>query len=317
MPKSSELCRQGQALNVARLAAVIAGIGVGPVLAQDQSIIAAQLTHVQFAKETGGAARIDIASQLRMIPEAIAAEACIYATHADDDLAAADLIAKLEEFSKFVKALEIGDESLGVIGPEGSAKVLKGLKVLADEWAPMQAAAKDLLASGGDNAAALAIIYEQEPKVLKITQKFSTEVSAVYADPNSLSTASALVIDIASRQEMLLEKMVKEACQISTGAAGPETLESLKTTVSNFDVTMTALINGMPEAGVPPPPTPQIRAELEAIQAEWQTVRAPIDAVLAGTSLDGPGLSALLVSSDELLKGFVHVVGAYAAAATY
>jgi hypothetical protein len=304
-------------IRTALIIASLGGFGSPAALAQDQAITTAQLTHVQFSKEKGGAARMDLAAKLRMMPEAIAAEACIYATHANDNIASADLITKLEEFPKILAALEFGDDSLGVLGPEDSRKILKGLQVLADEWAPMEAAAKDLLASGGDNAAALTVIYAQEPKVLAITQKLYTEVSAVYADPNSLSTASALVIDIAGRQEMLLEKMVKESCQISTGAGTPETSASLATSVSNFDVTMTALINGMPEAGVPPPPTPQIRAELEAIHAEWQTVRAPIDAVLAGTSLDGRGLSALLASSDEMLKGLVHVVGVYAAAATY
>jgi hypothetical protein len=317
MSRLQEIRRSSHVLRVMMLTAAIGGFGAPAALAQDQAGATAQVIDADFIKERGGTARINLSAKLRMLSQRITAEACIYATHANDEVAAKDLTAALDEFDRIVAALEVGDESLGILGAEDSAKIIKGLKVLAEEWAPMGAAARDLITLGGDNAADVAVIYEQEPKVLKIAQKLATEVGAIYTDPKSVSVASAMAIDIAGRQRMLLQEMVKEACQISTGAGTAETPAKLEASLGTFDATLAALIQGMPEAGVPPPPTPEIRAELEAVKATWQTVRAPIDSALSGTMLDAPAMSTLLVSTDELMKELNHVVGDYADAATY
>jgi hypothetical protein len=306
-----------RALGVVSLTAALGGFCAPVAHAQDQSSASAKIVQAEFAKERGGTARINLSAKLRMLSQRIAAESCIYAIHANDDTAQADLSAAVEEFGKIIKALEHGDESIGILGSEDSAKILKGLKILAEEWSPMETSAKALLASGGDNAADLAIIYEQEAKVLKIAQKLAAEINAIYTDPASMTVASAMMIDIAGRQRMLTQKMTKEACQISTGAGTADTPKLLETTVSTFDTTLSAMIDGMPEAGMPPPPTPEIRASLEAIQADWLALRAPVDAVVAGTPLDATGLSQLLVGGNALMKDLNEIVADYADAATY
>jgi hypothetical protein len=317
MLRFSNSLLSGRPLRVLMLTAAVSGFGTLAVHAQDQSGTTSRLTLAEFVKERGGTARINLSAKLRMLSQRIAAEACIYAAHANDEAAVAGLTAAIEEFSKIVRGLEVGDDSLGILGPEDSAKILKGLKVLSEEWAPMEAAVKDLLSAGGDNSADVAKIYEQSPKVLKIAQKLSTEVGSIYTDPQSLSVSAAMAIDIAGRQRMLLQKMTKEACQISTEAGSAETLELLATTVSTFDATLTAMIDGMPEAGMPPPPTPEIRADLELVRSNWQTFRAPLDAVLAGTPLDAAGLSQLLVNGDTMLMELADIVAEYAKSATY
>jgi hypothetical protein len=317
MPRLSESRPSRHPVRVLLMTAAIIGSGVTTTPAQDKTSIAAQVLLVDLASERGGPARINLSAKLRMLSQRITAMACIHGSNANDELSAEKLTAAMEEFEKIVIGLAMGDESLGIPGQEDSAKALKGLKLIAAEAQPMMAAAKSMLASGGDSPADLATIYAQEPKVLKIAQKLAAEIGAIYANPNSLTTASAMAIDIAGRQRMLLQKMTKEACQISTGAATPETAVMLEKTVSTFDLTLTALIDGMPEAGVQPAPTAEIRAKLEAIRAEWQTVRIPMDAVLAGTSLDASGMNALLTGTDELLKGLNSVVSDYAASATF
>jgi hypothetical protein len=317
MPRLSEIRRRGRAFRVMMLTAAIGGVGLPPALAQDQSITAAQLILADFVQERGGPARINLSAKLRMLSQRITATACILGNDPKDELAFAKLTAAINEFDQIVKGLEVGDESIGIIGPEESAKALRGLQLIAEEAAPMLAAARNLLASGDGGASDLAVVYEKEPKVLKIAQKLATEIGAIYTNPNSMSVASAMAIDIAGRQRMLLQKMTKETCQISTGAGTPETSAMLEKTISSFDMTLTALIDGMPEAGVPPAPTPEIRAKLEAIRAEWQIVRVPLDAAVAGTPLDGAAMHTLLIGTEDLLKGLNSVVSDYAASATF
>jgi hypothetical protein len=316
MPRLPEIRRPGCALRVLVASTAISSFAMPAALAQDVSLVTAQLILADFVSERGGPVRINLSAKLRMLSQRIAALSCIQGTYGDA-LAATNLTAAIEEFDKIVKGLAAGDESIGILGAEESAKALRGLQLIAEEAAPMMAAARNLLVAGGDSAADLAVIYEKEPMVLKIAQKLAVEIGAIYSNPNSIMTASAMAIDIAGGQRMLLQKMTKEACQISTGAGTAETPAMLEKTITTFDLTLTALIEGMPEAGVQPAPTPEIRGKLEAIRAEWQTVRAPLDAVLAGTPLDAAGVGALLSDTDELLKGLNNVVSDYAASATY
>jgi hypothetical protein len=309
--------RPAAVLRASLLTAAFAGATAFPVIAQDQSAAPANLILADLVKERGGTARINLSAKLRMLSERIPAMACVYSTHGNDEVSLAALTAALDEFAKIVKGLEAGDDSIGILGAEDSSKALKGLKILAEEWAPMEAAAKDLIASGGDNPAALAKLYEQEPNVLKITQKLAVEIGAIYTDPNSLTIGSAMSIDIAGRQRMLLQMMTKEGCLISTGTGTTDSPARLQATVDMFDKTLAAMIDGLPEAGLPPAPTPEIRAELEALRADWQANRVIIDGVVGGTALDAAGLGGLLVSNDRLMASMNTIVAAYAKASAF
>ncbi|MCU0828138.1 MAG: type IV pili methyl-accepting chemotaxis transducer N-terminal domain-containing protein [Tabrizicola sp.] len=304
-------------LHLVVLSAALTGVLSGPGLAQDQSTASATLTLAQFVKEHGGTERINLSAKLRMLSQRIPAVACVYAARGDDELAKTHLNAALDEFEKIAKGLEFGDDSLGMFGPEESAKALKGLKILGEEWAPLAAAARDLLAAGGTQPEALAQIYAQEPKVLEIAKKLAVEIGAIYTDPNSLTIGGAMTIDIAGRQRMLLQKMTKEACQISTGGGTADTATALQATVDTFDKTLAAMIDGLPEAGMPPAPTPEIRQALETLRADWQAARAPIDGVMGGTALDAAALAALMVTTDGLVQEMNKIVAAYSASATF
>jgi hypothetical protein len=304
-------------LCVAVLTTTILGSTPAPLQAQSVATSPGKLTLAQFVEERGGTARINLSAKLRMLSQRIPAAACVYSAHGNDDLAKAGLTAALEEFDQIVKGLEFGDESLGILGAEDSIKALKGLHILAEEWAPMNAAATALLESGGNDADALSQIYGQEAKVLKVTQKLAVEIGALYTDANSLTIGSAMAIDIAGRQRMLLQKMTKEACQISTGAGTADTSAALQKTVDTFDTTLTAMIDGMPEAGMPPAPTPEIRAAIEAVRTEWLAARAAVDGVIGGANLDPAGLAALMATHDALMKAMNQIVTDYAASATF
>jgi Type IV pili methyl-accepting chemotaxis transducer N-term len=316
MPPTLVTCCVAPAMRAALLGATLATACAMPVAAETQPN-SATLTLAQFVKETGGTARINLSAKLRMLSQRIAADACVYGSHGDDAQTVEGLMATLDEFQKIMTGLEVGDESLGILGPEESAKALKGLKILAQEWALIDTEVRALIASGGNDTTKLALIYEQEPKVLKIAQKLTVEIGALYTDPNSLTIGSAMAIDIAGRQRMLLQKMTKEACQISTGAGTAETPAQLRSTVDTFDTTLTAMIDGLPEAGMPPAPTPAIRDAIEAVKAEWQTARAPFDAAIAGETLDPAALAALRVATNSLVKSLNKIVADYAASATF
>ena len=50
--------------------------------------------------------------------------------------------------------------------------------------------------------------------------------------------------------------------------------------VDRFDASMGALINGFAGLGVSAPPTPEVRATLEAIATDWAALKANLDQVI-------------------------------------
>jgi hypothetical protein len=296
-------------------AAVVSSLSTAAIAEQPAST-AANLTLAQFVDERGGSQRIDYTAKLRMLSQRIPANACIYVAGGETEVSAPGLKAAAEELSKILKALEFGDESLGILGPEDNARILVGLKKLSEEWAPMEAAVNDLL-SGGDAAAALATLYERNGVVLGIAQKLVPEVSGAYAMPNAMPQANAFALDLAGRQRMLSQQMLLKACKLATGAATEEDMKALQSGINNFDATLNGLIDGMPEAGLIAAPTPEIKAALVALRDYWQPVKPVVDGLVGGGTLDAAGLGKLLVDVNKILKDMNAIVGMYAADAGF
>ncbi len=103
----------------------------------------------------------------------------------------------------------------------------------------------------------------------------------------------ALVINLAGRQRMLIQKMALEVLgtQIGTNRVYREDLHN--TAHAYFEATLNALIAGGPApygqvsdlpqqvtVTLPPTRSPQILAQLQAVRANWEEMHAAIDAVL-------------------------------------
>ncbi len=97
----------------------------------------------------------------------------------------------------------------------------------------------------------------------------------------------ALVINLAGRQRMLIQKMTLEVLGVQVGA-NPAYYEDLHDTAhDHFEQTLNALIAGgpAPYAGgstvtLPPAPNPEILAQLETVRATWAEMHAAIHGVL-------------------------------------
>ncbi|MGL4235210.1 type IV pili methyl-accepting chemotaxis transducer N-terminal domain-containing protein [Tabrizicola sp.] len=222
--------------------------------------------------DVGAVERIDYASRLSLLSQQIAANACYLAAGIDADLAKELLIKELAEFDQYIAALRNGDPSLGIIGAEERSKTLKHIDEVEAVWKPFKAAAEAIIA-GQDIEKNVALISSTNMTLLERTAILVTDMNAEYANPAELTQANAMVIEIASRQTMLIQRISKDLCGIETGNPTLGTKEDLKKTVELFEVSLTALLNGMPEAGVMVPPTPEILASLQAVSAEWTPIR--------------------------------------------
>ncbi len=272
------------ALGKAALAAMtIASCFSLPVTAQDAVLIQAKLA----IEDVGASARVDYSGRLRMFSQKVAANACQFAARPDNQMHKDLLIDAIAQYQKYIAALRDGDDSIGIIGPETRAKTLIEIEALLAIWAPYRAAA-EAVAEGKDVEPNLAYVAENNGVLLDAAIKLASDINAEYANPAEMAQANAMVIDIAGRQRMLTQKMSKEACGIATGNPAFGTAEGLQKTAALFDASLAALMNGMPDAGIMPPPTPKLATDLQAAMTEWQAIKADIETFAAtGPAADG------------------------------
>jgi hypothetical protein len=268
----------------AMIMAVLAGTSLScavPVAAQDANVVPVELE----IEDVGASARVDYSGRLRLFSQKIAADACYFASGLDPENAKALLIDAIAQYDRYIIGLRDGDDELGIFGPEKRTKTLKHIETLMALWAPFKAAG-EALAAGENVEQNLAIIAGQNMALLDQAIILASEVNAEYANPAEMTAANAMVLDIAGRQRMLTQKISKEACGVKTADAAFGTLEDLKKTMHMFDASLTALRNGMPEAGIMTPPTPELVTSLEAAAASWAPINAgllQLEASLADT----------------------------------
>ncbi len=99
--------------------------------------------------------------------------------------------------------------------------------------------------------------------------------SVVPAAPSTKEFAVA--INQAGRQRMLSQKMSKEFLLVSLDVDAEANRAELGKTINLFDSTLKRLITGEADVSVPPPPTPEVAAQLEIVKTIWDPFRETME----------------------------------------
>ena len=235
----------------------------------------------------GGKARINLAGKLKTLSQEIAASACDIGAGLDLELAEADLERSLYDFESIIAALEHGDVLLGIPSPEEDLKTLHAIEQLHIVWDPLDAAVKTLLENGDAQAAKL--ILAQNLELLNSADILASQITGQYSDPAQLLQVDAMAIGIAGRQRMLSQQIRKEACELNNVDSGITDPTGFQATVDIFEKSLVALRDGMPDAGVRPPPNEGIAEELNKTWEHWSGVKPILEKIAqngSGTSED-------------------------------
>lgn len=250
-----------------------------------------------FAEDTGDVIRIEAAEYLRIYSQEVAAAACFLYNDIDATLSRELLIESRAGFDKKLNALYNGDPSLGIIGGEKRRKTIAKLDTVAAVWTDMAAAVDALILDGSDQSA-VTLIKNTNMELFELTDILVTAVSAEYSNPSVIVQADALKLDIVGRQAMMTQKIAKDACKIFTGNTAAFLKDNLKRSMSIYEASLDALLNGMPSLGIQPAPTPEIASALESIKADWTGTRPILDTLVSGEA----------VSKDQQVYLFKHMV---------
>ncbi len=232
--------------------------------------------------------RIDLANQLPMLSQRVAASACALTSDIEPDMSLAILEKSYHEFERIVIALRDGDAALNVPEPETRRITIKEINDVWQAWGPTHDAILEILEDHHDVDAAHRI-DDHNMEILDLTSILASDISSQYTHPYEVTQSNAMLITIAGRQRMLTQKMIKDACEIWTHYHEEEGRADLIKTMDIFEKSLVALRDGMPDVGIKPAPTPEIRADLDSLLSRWSIIKGNQLILIDGGELDEAG----------------------------
>lgn len=280
-------------LKYASFLLISTSIGITPLQsasadeAEALQILAALHDEDDFTRgiDSDGGDRVRLAQRLAMLTQKVAASSCaltsdIAVTESHDHLEES-----MHEVDLIVDALLNGNEVLHIFGPEENRRTAHDIQIFRDEWNETHGAIESVLKDGHDVDNAH-IIDDHNLALLEEASIIASDMVGQYSHPYELTQSDAMLLNIASRQQMLTQKMSKDACEIWSGYHAEIGREDLTATMVIFENSLNALLNGLPDAGIEAAPTPEIEADLISILGRWDIIRGNLDLLIAGEDLN-------------------------------
>lgn len=296
---------------VATLAAVLAAN-----VASARDIVSAASTDiVSITIVSDSADRIEVADQLPMLGQRVAASACVLTSGIEEEKSFAILETSYRQFEKITAALRDGDAELNIPEPETRRMTLHDIEQVWEQWSTTHDAVLDIISDHHDVDAAH-VIDDHNLAVLEATTVLAGDIAAQYTHPYEITQDNALLISLASRQRMLTQKMIKDSCEIWTHYHEEEGREDLMQTMQIFENSMLALRDGMPALGIKKAPTLEIRADLDAILDRWDIIKHNQERLVAGEEIAVEDKAEIFIDLNLELAELNQLVSHYMTYAT-
>jgi len=287
----------------------LAAVAVSSFCVLSSPAAAQSSNQTEVIEVSGAKQRIDNSGKLRMLSQRTAAAACYFARGVDPEASAEVLGAAAAEFDMILNALESGDPALNIPTAETDRRTLASLAAVRETWTPIKAAVDAILA-GNATEAQFQHIYDQNTVLLEAANELVVNTVAAHSSPQSVLKSDSMLIDIAGRQRMLLQKVSKESCMVASGHT--DTVEAMTGTADMFETSLTALRLGMPAMNIPAPQTPEIAAGLQDVANDWAEAREFLDALASGMKPDAATEESKFKLLNAVTESMNGVVGLYA-----
>lgn len=254
-----------------------------------------------FAADMGKV--INLAGKQRMLTQKMSKEALLIAKGIDSAGNTENLKITSALFDKTLTGLINGDADLGLEKTEDAAIVDQLSKVTA-MWATFNESIQKVI-TGDISSATLQAIADQNVPLLK-EMNAAVQMYAK-ASGSSLDKGMATTINLAGKQRMLTQKMTKELLLVANGIDTDANKASLGKTVALFEKTLTGLIEGDADLGLPATTDKDILAQLGKVEALW----AEYKPILDSADISEAGLQSAAAKNLPLLKNMNAAVQMY------
>ncbi len=250
---------------------------------------------------------INLAGKQRMLTQKMSKEALLVAKGIDKDANTESLKKTSALFDKTLKGLIAGDADLG-LEKTTDKDIIAQLDKVTSLWTTFKQSI-DKVTSGSADKATLKAIADQNVPLLK-AMNAAVQMYAK-ASGSSLDKGVATTINLAGKQRMLTQKMTKELLLIANGIEVDANKDALGKTTTLFEKTLTGLVKGDTDLGLPATTDKDILAQLEKIKGLWDEYKP----VLASADVSEAGLKSAASKNLPLLKEMNAAVKMYETAA--
>ncbi|MCQ9206895.1 MAG: type IV pili methyl-accepting chemotaxis transducer N-terminal domain-containing protein [Omnitrophica bacterium] len=132
-----------------------------------------------------------------------------------------------------------------------------------------------------------------------------------YAHAATTTEEYSLIINLAGKQRMLTQKMVKEALLIFTGTGGEKNRQDLKNTVELFLKTLNGLRDGDNSLGLSRTTSQSIKTRIDVIKLEFNKVEFIFKRIIAGEMPSRDAIMEIAEKNLVILDIMDAVVGIY------
>lgn len=282
---------------------LVRGLAKGGILALALSLSTvaadAQSSKSKLWLDIGASERIDFSGRMHMLSQRIAASTCNMEAGKEVDISRGILAGSADELDRILNAVRNGNARMKIIGEEKNPRVLAVLNDIEDQWKPIRSNIRVIMKHGAQQGSFALYDLWNEP-FREASNLLVSEIAAEYSDPADLLQRDAILVDLAGRQRMRTQKILKEACHIWKDGATDEEKKRLHTTLHIFDKTMNALRFGA-LGGFRPAPSDTVSVALDGILSDWYVARPALLAVADGEAVSDEQITEIYLQLNELL----------------
>lgn len=290
-------------------AAATAALAPGAANAAKVIVREAVDPEIAAARAQAAKRKINLAGRQRMLSQRMAKAAAFVRLGIEADRHLAMMKDAHDLFDRTLRGLHYGDEEQGLT-PETDPSVVESLNVVEGLWPGYSAAILKSVETGAVDEADMDAIARLNTPVLVTMNASVKQFEIAYGD-SSISLGLAIAINVSGRQRMLSQKMSKEACLCALDYNRAETKETLANTVRMFDLSLTALIDGLPTVSIIKPPSREVDDKLRQVRAMWSEFKPIVENVAQTGAPELGQLASIAAKNDPLLKTMNEAVFLY------
>jgi hypothetical protein len=257
-----------------------------------------------------GKRKINLSGRQRMLSQRMAKAACFIAI----DVNKAGHVKMAAEahalFDKTLKGLRQGDQEQG-LSSEKNPNILRELAGVEALWSDYGPAIDQVVKQGAVAGGILGQVAALNVPTLRQMHKTVGEFERHYGASGQIHPALALALNVSGRQRMLSQKASKEFCLIAAGHEVEANRQALSETVTLFERSLLALMDGDDVLGLPEAPTDELYEQLEKVQGIWEPLRDIFKAVANGATPSATQIQRVAADNNPLLVEMNRAVWMY------
>ncbi len=214
---------------------------------------------------------IDLSGKQRMLTQRMAKEALLIMLDRAADVNRKRLRANVRLFDKTLQGLIGGDRDLGLV-PVQDAAIQKQLAHVAKLFAPFKASVAAIISGKATDADFNQVVLKKNMILLKEMNKAVYMYAALTDQAENQALKMATNINLAGKQRMLTQRMAKDLLIASMASPKDRVpyVRDFKACQALFDRTIAGLIDGDKKLHLIKTELPNIRDQLEKVQAIWK-----------------------------------------------